>query len=187
MKGLTDLRPVADAPCPEELLIVDMPHLDPDDLSCFVGHPTPPRAPRHTPVPGRSRRSCRSTQQSHAERVTTTAELRPDTALDARTPLLTPMDHEQTGRRRRSYRIRSSLSLRRLRACGCAGDGRPTCDALDLASGGTRGRHGFRGAQIRTPYNIDEVDPTGSKLRNRPLQCYLRRHRLRNSSARPQT
>ena len=40
MKGLTDLRPVADAPGLEELLIVDMPHLNPDDRSCFVGHPT---------------------------------------------------------------------------------------------------------------------------------------------------
>lgn len=40
MKRLTDLRPVADAPRLEELVIVDMPHLDPDELSCFVGHPT---------------------------------------------------------------------------------------------------------------------------------------------------
>lgn len=40
MKALTDLRPVADAPNLEELLIVDMPHLDLDDVSWFVGHPT---------------------------------------------------------------------------------------------------------------------------------------------------
>ena len=44
MKGLTDLRTVADAPALEDLLILDMPHLKPDALRPFVGHPTLKRA-----------------------------------------------------------------------------------------------------------------------------------------------
>lgn len=40
MKGLTDLRPVADAPTLESLFLVDMPSIDPRSLRCFAGHPT---------------------------------------------------------------------------------------------------------------------------------------------------
>ena len=40
MKGLSDLRPIADAPALEELLMIDMPHLQPDAFRPFVGHET---------------------------------------------------------------------------------------------------------------------------------------------------
>lgn len=40
MKALTDLRPIADAPNLEELLIIDMPHLNTEDLAPFTGHPS---------------------------------------------------------------------------------------------------------------------------------------------------
>lgn len=40
MRSLSDLRAVADAPNLEELLIIDMPHLEPEDLNCFTGHPS---------------------------------------------------------------------------------------------------------------------------------------------------
>ena len=40
MKGLTDLKPVADAPSLEELIVVDMPQLQPEVFAPFVGHPT---------------------------------------------------------------------------------------------------------------------------------------------------
>jgi internalin A len=44
MKGLNDLSSVAEAPGLEELLVVDMPHLKPEALRPFVGHPTLKRA-----------------------------------------------------------------------------------------------------------------------------------------------
>ena len=40
MKGLRDLAPVAAAPALEELVAVDMGHLDPDAFRPFLGHPT---------------------------------------------------------------------------------------------------------------------------------------------------
>jgi internalin A len=40
MKGLRDLRPLATAPALEEILLVDMGHLQPDDLRCLVGLPS---------------------------------------------------------------------------------------------------------------------------------------------------
>ncbi len=40
MKGLRDLRPFAAAPSLEQFSAVDMGHLQPEDLRCFVGHPT---------------------------------------------------------------------------------------------------------------------------------------------------
>jgi len=40
MKGLTDLSPLAQAPALRELGLIDMGHLQPDDLACLVGHPT---------------------------------------------------------------------------------------------------------------------------------------------------
>jgi internalin A len=40
MKGLSDLQPIADAPVLEELLVIDMPHLQPEALRPFVGHRT---------------------------------------------------------------------------------------------------------------------------------------------------
>lgn len=40
MKGITDLAPVAAAPRLEELLLIDMPQLSPNDLAPLVGHPT---------------------------------------------------------------------------------------------------------------------------------------------------
>lgn len=40
MKGLSDLQPIADAPVLEELLVVDMPHLQPEAFLPFVGHRT---------------------------------------------------------------------------------------------------------------------------------------------------
>jgi hypothetical protein len=40
MKGITDLRPVADAPALEELFLVAMCHLDPIALRPLVGHPS---------------------------------------------------------------------------------------------------------------------------------------------------
>lgn len=39
MKGLNDFRPVADAPILEELLLVDMRHIQPEALRPFIGHP----------------------------------------------------------------------------------------------------------------------------------------------------
>ena len=38
MKGLSDLQPIADAPVLEELLVIDMPHLQPVAFRPFVGH-----------------------------------------------------------------------------------------------------------------------------------------------------
>lgn len=40
MKGVRDLTPIADAPALEELLILDMRHLQPEHFRPFVGHPT---------------------------------------------------------------------------------------------------------------------------------------------------
>lgn len=40
MKGITDLSPVADAPALEELLLIDMPQLEPEALRPLVRHPT---------------------------------------------------------------------------------------------------------------------------------------------------
>ncbi len=40
MKGLRDLRPLASAPALEELLLIDMPQLEPEDVLPLVGHPT---------------------------------------------------------------------------------------------------------------------------------------------------
>jgi internalin A len=40
MKGLTDLSPIRDAPGLRHLAIIDMPHLQPEDFSPLVGHPT---------------------------------------------------------------------------------------------------------------------------------------------------
>jgi hypothetical protein len=40
MKGLSDLQPIADAPGLEELLVIDMRHLQPEALRPFVGHRT---------------------------------------------------------------------------------------------------------------------------------------------------
>lgn len=40
MKGLRDLRPLATAPALKQLALVDMRHLQPEDLQCLVGHPT---------------------------------------------------------------------------------------------------------------------------------------------------
>jgi hypothetical protein len=40
LKGIRDLRPLATAPALEELLLADMPQLEPDDLQPLVGHPT---------------------------------------------------------------------------------------------------------------------------------------------------
>lgn len=40
MKGVHDLAPVAAAPALEELLAIDMRHLQPDAFKVFVGHPT---------------------------------------------------------------------------------------------------------------------------------------------------
>lgn len=40
MKGLTDLSPVAEAPALEELVLIDMGHLQPQALKPFVGHKT---------------------------------------------------------------------------------------------------------------------------------------------------
>ena len=40
MKGLADLGPVAEAPALEDIVVVDMPHLQPLDFRAFVGHPT---------------------------------------------------------------------------------------------------------------------------------------------------
>lgn len=39
MKGITDLSPIAEAPALEELLLVDMPQLDPAALRPLAGHP----------------------------------------------------------------------------------------------------------------------------------------------------
>jgi hypothetical protein len=39
MKGLRDLCPIATVPALEELLLLDMPHLQPEDLTPLVGHP----------------------------------------------------------------------------------------------------------------------------------------------------
>jgi internalin A len=39
MKGLTDLTPVADAPSLKELLVLDLPQLQPDAFRPFIGHP----------------------------------------------------------------------------------------------------------------------------------------------------
>lgn len=44
MKGITDLSGIAQAPRLEELLVVDMPHLQPEALRPFVDHPTLKRA-----------------------------------------------------------------------------------------------------------------------------------------------
>ena len=44
MKGLADLQPVADAPTLQELLALDMGHLDSEAFRVFVGHPTLERA-----------------------------------------------------------------------------------------------------------------------------------------------
>lgn len=40
MKGLSDLQPIADATVLEELLVLDMPHLQPESFRPFVGHNT---------------------------------------------------------------------------------------------------------------------------------------------------
>ncbi len=40
MRGIADLTPIADAPALEELLLIEMPHLSPDSLRPFIGHPT---------------------------------------------------------------------------------------------------------------------------------------------------
>jgi hypothetical protein len=40
MKGLSDLRAVAEAPNLQQLLLVDMPSIDPEGLRCFIGHPS---------------------------------------------------------------------------------------------------------------------------------------------------
>jgi hypothetical protein len=40
MKGLQDLSPLARAPALEQVFLIDMPQLDPENLRCFVGHPT---------------------------------------------------------------------------------------------------------------------------------------------------
>ncbi|PYP13505.1 MAG: hypothetical protein DMD54_16665 [Gemmatimonadetes bacterium] len=40
LKGLHDLAPIAAAPSLEELLAIDMRHLEPDAFRVFVGHPT---------------------------------------------------------------------------------------------------------------------------------------------------
>ena len=40
MKGLSDLQPIADAPLLEELLVIDMPHLQPEALRPFIAHRT---------------------------------------------------------------------------------------------------------------------------------------------------
>ena len=40
MKGLRDLSPLANAPALEQLLLLDMPQLQPEDLRCLAGHPT---------------------------------------------------------------------------------------------------------------------------------------------------
>ncbi len=39
MKGIRDLKPLATAPAVQELLLIDMGHLKPDDLRCLVGLP----------------------------------------------------------------------------------------------------------------------------------------------------
>ena len=39
MKGIRDLRPLATAPALEELSLIDMRHLQPDDLRCLIGLP----------------------------------------------------------------------------------------------------------------------------------------------------
>jgi hypothetical protein len=39
MKGIRDLRPLASAPALEEVVLIDMPHLQPDDLRPLVGLP----------------------------------------------------------------------------------------------------------------------------------------------------
>jgi hypothetical protein len=40
LKGLNDLEPIARAPALEDLIVIDMPHLDPQQFRRFVGHPT---------------------------------------------------------------------------------------------------------------------------------------------------
>jgi len=40
MKGLSDLRPVAKAPALEELVVLDMRHLEPESFRPFIRHPT---------------------------------------------------------------------------------------------------------------------------------------------------
>ena len=40
MKGLRDLSPLAKAPALEQLLLLNMPQLQPEDLRCLAGHPT---------------------------------------------------------------------------------------------------------------------------------------------------
>jgi hypothetical protein len=40
MKGIRDLRPIATAPALEELLLADMPQLQPEDLLPLADHPT---------------------------------------------------------------------------------------------------------------------------------------------------
>lgn len=40
MKGIRDLRPIATAPALEELVLGEMPQLQPEDLTPLVGHPT---------------------------------------------------------------------------------------------------------------------------------------------------
>jgi hypothetical protein len=40
MKGVKDLRPVVKAPALEELLVIDMPHLEPNAFRPFIGHRT---------------------------------------------------------------------------------------------------------------------------------------------------
>lgn len=44
MKGLTDLRPLLTAPALEELWLVDMPHLQPEEVAVLAAHPTLTRA-----------------------------------------------------------------------------------------------------------------------------------------------
>ena len=40
MKGLYDFSPIVEAPVLEDLRLVDMIHLQPEDLQSLVGHPT---------------------------------------------------------------------------------------------------------------------------------------------------
>lgn len=40
LKGLHDLEPIARAPALEDLIVIDMPHLDSQQFRRFVGHPT---------------------------------------------------------------------------------------------------------------------------------------------------
>jgi len=40
LKGLSDFTPIAEAPKLEELLLVNMPHIQVENLKCFYQHPT---------------------------------------------------------------------------------------------------------------------------------------------------